>query len=64
MENWDQETLEEVVESKSKEYNKNKPIDIKKKEEDKAKEKELNELFEVAVKQPKVPVGKSLDNFS
>ncbi|WCJ34595.1 hypothetical protein M5689_015895 [Euphorbia peplus] len=29
----------------------------KKKEEDKAKERELNELFKVAVSQPKVPVG-------
>lgn len=29
----------------------------KKKEEDKAKEKELNELFKVAVSQPKVPIG-------
>ncbi|XAR50985.1 hypothetical protein NMG60_11005466 [Bertholletia excelsa] len=29
----------------------------KKKEEDKAKEKELNDLFKVAVSQPKVPVG-------
>ena len=29
----------------------------KKKEEEKAKEKELNELFKVAVSQPKVPVG-------
>ncbi|XP_051114265.1 zinc finger CCCH domain-containing protein 11 [Andrographis paniculata] len=28
MEDWDQETLEKVVESKSKEYNKNKPTDI------------------------------------
>lgn len=30
----------------------------KKKEEEKAKEKELNDLFKVAVSQPKVPVGK------
>ncbi|KAL0375134.1 UNVERIFIED_CONTAM: Zinc finger CCCH domain-containing protein 11 [Sesamum radiatum] len=29
----------------------------KKKEEEKAREKELNELFKVAIKQPKVPVG-------
>ncbi|KAJ9184208.1 hypothetical protein P3X46_003956 [Hevea brasiliensis] len=29
----------------------------KKKEEDKAKEKELNDLFKVAVSQPKVPIG-------
>lgn len=29
----------------------------KKKEEDKAKEKELNELFKVAISQPKVPLG-------
>ncbi|XVE61767.1 hypothetical protein DITRI_Ditri06bG0066300 [Diplodiscus trichospermus] len=29
----------------------------KKKEEDKAKEKELNDLFKIAVTQPKVPVG-------
>jgi len=29
----------------------------KKKEEEKAKEKELNDLFKVAVSQPKVPVG-------
>ncbi|KAI4300219.1 hypothetical protein L6164_033618 [Bauhinia variegata] len=29
----------------------------KKKEEDKAKEKELNDLFKIAVSQPKVPVG-------
>lgn len=29
----------------------------KKKEEEMAKEKELNELFKVAVSQPKVPVG-------
>ena len=29
----------------------------KKKEEEKAKEKELNELFKVAVSQPKVPIG-------
>lgn len=29
----------------------------KKKEEEKAREKELQELFKVAVKQPKVPVG-------
>lgn len=28
MEDWDQETLEKVVESKSQEYNKNKPTDI------------------------------------
>lgn len=28
MENWDQETLEKVVESKNKEYNQNKPTDI------------------------------------
>lgn len=28
MEDWDQETLEKVVESKSNEYNKNKPTDI------------------------------------
>lgn len=32
----------------------------KKKEEEKAKDKELNELFKVAVSQPKVPVGKWL----
>lgn len=31
----------------------------KKKEEDKAKEKELNDLFKVAVSQPKVPPGMS-----
>lgn len=31
----------------------------KKKEEEKAKEKELNELFKVAVSQPKVPPGMS-----
>jgi hypothetical protein len=29
----------------------------KKKEEEKAREKELNDLFKVAVSQPKVPVG-------
>lgn len=29
----------------------------KKKEEDKAREKELNDLFKIAVSQPKVPVG-------
>lgn len=29
----------------------------KKKEEEKAKEKELNDLFKIAVSQPKVPVG-------
>lgn len=29
----------------------------KKKEEEKAKEKELNDLFKVAVSQPKVPLG-------
>lgn len=29
----------------------------KKKEEEKAREKELNDLFKVAVTQPKVPVG-------
>ncbi|XP_051127290.1 zinc finger CCCH domain-containing protein 11-like isoform X2 [Andrographis paniculata] len=35
-----------------------KKVDAKKKiEEEKAKERELNELFKVAVKQPKVPVG-------
>ncbi|GLJ45729.1 hypothetical protein SUGI_0962340 [Cryptomeria japonica] len=28
MEDWDQETLEKVVESKNKEYSRNKPIDI------------------------------------
>lgn len=28
MDDWDQETLEKVVQSKSKEYNKNKPTDI------------------------------------
>lgn len=28
MEDWDQETLEKVVESKGKEYNQNKPTDI------------------------------------
>lgn len=28
MEDWDQETLEKVIESKSNEYNKNKPTDI------------------------------------
>jgi hypothetical protein len=28
MEEWDQETLEKVVESKRKEYNMNKPTDI------------------------------------
>lgn len=28
MEDWDQETLEKVVQSKSEEYNKNKPTDI------------------------------------
>lgn len=32
-------------------------IEQKKKEEEKAKEKELNDLFKVAVSQPKVPVG-------
>lgn len=30
----------------------------KKKDEEKAREKELQELFKVAIKQPKVPVGK------
>ncbi|XAR69022.1 hypothetical protein NMG60_11000465 [Bertholletia excelsa] len=34
-----------------------KTVAKKKKEEDKAKEKELNDLFKVAVSQPKVPVG-------
>lgn len=29
----------------------------KKKEEEKAKEKELNDLFKIAVSQPKVPAG-------
>lgn len=29
----------------------------KKKEEDKAREKELNDLFKVAISQPKVPIG-------
>lgn len=29
----------------------------KKKEEEKAKEKELNDLFKIAVSQPKVPIG-------
>lgn len=29
----------------------------KKKEDEKAREKELNDLFKVAVSQPKVPVG-------
>lgn len=29
----------------------------KKKEEEKAREKELNDLFKIAVSQPKVPVG-------
>lgn len=29
----------------------------KKKEEEKAKEKELNDLFKIAVSQPKVPPG-------
>lgn len=32
-------------------------IEQKKKEEEKAKEKELNDLFKIAVSQPKVPVG-------
>lgn len=32
----------------------------KKKEEEKAREKELQDLLKVAVKQPKVPVGKVL----
>jgi len=32
----------------------------KKKEEEKAREKELNDLFKIAVTQPKVPVGKHL----
>lgn len=31
----------------------------KKKEEEKAKEKELNDLFKIAVSQPKVPPGMS-----
>lgn len=32
----------------------------KKKDEEKAREKELNDLFKVAVTQPKVPVGKKI----
>jgi hypothetical protein len=32
-------------------------VDVQKKEEEKAREKELNDLFKVAVSQPKVPVG-------
>ena len=32
----------------------------KKKEEEKAREQELNELFKVAISQPKVPVGNVL----
>lgn len=34
----------------------------KKKDEDKAREKELNDLFKVAVTQPKVPVGKKINS--
>lgn len=34
------------------------PFDLqKKKEEEKARDKELNDLFKIAVSQPKVPVG-------
>ena len=36
----------------------------KKKEEEKAREQELNELFKVAISQPKVPVGKCFFFFS
>lgn len=32
----------------------------KKKEEEKAREKELNDLFKIAISQPKVPVGMCL----
>lgn len=34
-------------------------VQQKKKEEEKAKEKELNDLFKIAVSQPKVPPGKT-----
>jgi hypothetical protein len=36
----------------------------KKKEEESAREKELNELFKVAISQPKVPVGMVSDSFA
>lgn len=36
----------------------------KKKEEESAREKELNELFKVAISQPKVPVGMLSDSFA
>jgi hypothetical protein len=35
-------------------------IKQKKKEEEKAKDKELNDLFKIAVSQPKVPLGNHL----
>ncbi|XWS55765.1 hypothetical protein CRYUN_Cryun09bG0028800 [Craigia yunnanensis] len=48
------QNLKQSVQSKP---DSSKVLQKKKKEEDKAKEKELNDLFKIAVTQPKVPVG-------